>query len=124
MPKIEMTTPRYFSASVGKKYLMAASGFVLVGFVLAHLAGNLQIFLGQEAINRYADFLQRTKELLWPARLFLLAMLAIHLVTSIQLTRENRAARPTAYARKTFIKASLASRTMIWSGFLILAFIV
>src|SRR5260370_38948141 len=101
MPILEMATPRYFSVSVGKKYLMAASGFVLVGFVIAHLAGNLQIFLGQEAINRYADFLQRTKELLWPARVFLLTMLAIHLITSIQLTRENRAAPPTPYARKT-----------------------
>src|SRR5437879_234560 len=119
-----ISAARYFSASVGKKFLMAASGFVLVGFVIAHLAGNLQIFLGQEAINRYGNFLQNTTELLWPARIFLLAMVVIHIVTSIQLTLDANAARPTAYAKKDYIKASLASRTMMYTGFLVLAFIV
>jgi len=115
---------RHFASSVGKKFLMAVSGVVLVGFVAAHLLGNLQIFLGQEAINRYAAFLQSATDLLWPARLFLLAMVGTHIVTSIQLTLEADAARPTPYERKQFIQASLASRTMIYSGFLILGFIV
>jgi len=114
----------HFSSSVGKKFLMAASGAALVGFVIAHLAGNLQIFLGQEAINRYAEFLKSNLELLWPARIFLLAMLGLHVITSVQLTLEARAARPIPYQNKDFIKASLASRTMIYSGLLIFAFIV
>jgi succinate dehydrogenase / fumarate reductase cytochrome b subunit len=109
---------------VWKKFLMAVSGAVLVGFVVAHLAGNLQIFLGQEAINRYGNFLQNTMELLWPARLFLLAMIGVHIVTSIQLTRQANAARPIPYANKDYIKATLASRTMMYSGFIILGFIV
>jgi succinate dehydrogenase / fumarate reductase cytochrome b subunit len=103
---------------------MAVSGAVLVGFVLSHLAGNLQIFLGQEAINRYGHFLKSNPELLWPARLFLLLMLAVHVVTSVQLTAEAKAARPVAYAEKDYIKAGLASRTMIWSGFMIFGFLV
>ncbi len=114
----------YFSASVGKKFLMAASGAVLVGFVIAHLVGNLQIFIGQEALNRYGNFLQTTTELLWPARIFLLIMVGVHILTSIQLTLDANAARPTPYAKKEYIKASLASRTMMYSGFLVLGFIV
>jgi len=118
------TLTRYFSASVAKKYLMALSGATLVGFVIAHLVGNLQIFLGQEAINRYGNFLQSTSELIWPARIFLLIMLLTHIVTSIQLTLDANAARPVAYAKKEYIKATLASRTMMYSGLLILGFIV
>src|SRR5436305_12627594 len=110
------TIAGYFSSSVGKKFLMAGSGAVLVGFVVAHLVGNLQIFLGQEAINRYGNFLQNTTELLWPARIFLLVMVLAHIVTSIQLTLEANAARPVAYVKKDYIKASLASRTMMYSG--------
>lgn len=115
---------RFFSSTLGKKVLMAASGAALVGFVIAHLMGNLQIFLGQEAINHYAATLQAAVKLVWPARIFLLAMVLLHIVTSIQLSVEARKARPVAYARKDYIKASLASRTMLISGLLILAFIV
>ena len=118
------SVPRPFSTSVGKKVLMAASGAALAGFVVAHLAGNLQIFLGQEAVNRYAHFLKSTPGLLWSARLFLLAMGALHVVTSAQLNREARAARPEPYAGKAYIKASPASRTMFASGLIILGFIV
>lgn len=102
---------------------MAISGAALVGFVFAHLAGNLQIFLGQEAINRYGYLLKSNGEILWPLRIGLLIMVVVHIVTSVQLTSEAKAARPIAYANKTYIKASLASRTMIYSGFLILGFI-
>ena len=103
---------------------MAASGLALVGFVIMHLVGNLQIFLGPEAINRYAEFLKSTPELLWPARIGLLVMVIIHIVTSTQLTLEARAARPEPYVGKKYIKASLASRTMFISGLLIFSFIV
>lgn len=119
-----LTSQSYFSASVAKKFMMAFSGAALVGFVIAHLIGNLQIFEGQEAINRYALFLKNLGELLWAARIGLIAMVVIHIWTSIQLTLENKAARPVAYADKRYIQASTASRTMIWSGLVILAFIV
>ncbi|MGQ0644841.1 MAG: succinate dehydrogenase cytochrome b subunit [Elusimicrobiota bacterium] len=112
------------SSSIGKKILMAASGLVLLGFVVGHLLGNLQIFLGQEKVNAYAVFLKGMPAPLWSARVFLLLMLAAHVWTAVVLTRENRAARPVAYARKDFVKASYASRTMMMSGLIVFAFIV
>jgi len=103
---------------------MALTGLVLVGFVIAHLLGNLQIFLGPEALNRYGNFLQTTPELLWPARIFLLVMVVLHIVAAIALTRENRAARPIPYAHFEVVAASYASRTMFMSGLIILIFII
>jgi succinate dehydrogenase / fumarate reductase cytochrome b subunit len=103
---------------------MAITGLVLVGFVVAHLIGNLQIFIGREAINRYGHFLQTTPELVWPARLFLLAMIVLHIFAAIALTRENRAARPIPYAHYEVVAASYASRTMFMSGLIVLVFIV
>jgi succinate dehydrogenase / fumarate reductase cytochrome b subunit len=123
--KVEsVSLTRYFVTSVGRKFLMAASGAVLVGFVIAHLLGNLQVFLGPEALNRYAFFLQSNVEFLWPARIFILAMVVVHIVTSVQLTMEARAARPVPYGHKAYIKATLASRTMAISGLMVLGFIV
>lgn len=103
---------------------MAVSGAALIGFVIAHLTGNLQIFQGQDKINAYALFLKSLGGLLWGARIGLLVMVGIHIWTSISLTRENCAARPVAYQQKNYRKASVASRTMIWSGSLILFFII
>jgi succinate dehydrogenase / fumarate reductase cytochrome b subunit len=113
-----------FCSSLGKKYLMALSGVILVLFVLGHLAGNLQIFLGPEAINRYGHFLQSNPELIWPARLVLLAMVGLHIWSAVQVTRENRQARPTAYAEYQPLAASYASRTMLMSGLIVLAFVI
>jgi succinate dehydrogenase / fumarate reductase cytochrome b subunit len=113
-----------FGSSLGKKYLMASSGAVMVLFVLAHLAGNLQIFLGPEAINRYGNLLQTNTELLWPARCILLATIVIHIWAAVSLTRENRAARPVAYAQWQPTAASYASRTMLMSGLIVLFFII
>ena len=73
---------------------MAVTGLVLLIFVIAHLAGNLQVFLGAEQLNNYAALLRRTPELLWPARLGLLAALVLHLVSSVKIVTENRRARP------------------------------
>src|SRR6185437_12930691 len=75
-------------------------------------------------INRYGHFLQSNMELLWPARIILLILIALHIWSAIQLTIENRAARPQPYAKHEVVAASYASRTMIWSGFIILAFII
>src|SRR5450631_2202974 len=100
---------KFFSTSTGKKYIMAISGLALIGFVIMHLLGNLQIFLGQERMNAYSAFLKSTGELLWIARLGLLAMVTAHIVTAVQLTLENRAARPVTYVQKNYVKASYAS---------------
>ena len=114
---------RIFTSTLGKKFLMAITGAGLFLFVIGHLVGNLQIFLGSEAINRYGHFLQTTPEILWPARVGLLAFVIIHIWTSIALTIENRGARAQQYEVKELVKASLASRTMIWSGLIIAAFV-
>ena len=87
-----------FKSSVGKKYIMAVTGCVLFLFVIGHLAGNLQIFLGPEAINRYGHFLQSNPELIWPARLALLLMVGLHIWSATKLSLENKAARPVGYA--------------------------
>jgi succinate dehydrogenase / fumarate reductase cytochrome b subunit len=113
-----------FCSSLGKKYLMAGSGAVLVLFVLGHLAGNLQIFLGSEAINRYGHFLQTYIELLWPVSVALLAIIAIHIWSASKLTLENRAARPAAYAQWQPATATYASRTMMMSGLIAGVFIL
>jgi succinate dehydrogenase / fumarate reductase, cytochrome b subunit len=103
---------------------MAITGLALVGFVIAHLLGNLQIFLGPEALNRYGNFLQTTPELVWPLRIGLLAMVLLHIFAAIALTRQNRAARPVAYAHYEVVAASYASRTMFMSGIIVFVFII
>lgn len=112
-----------FGHSIGKKLLMAGSGLLLLLFLLGHLIGNLQLFAGPEALNHYAHLLHSKPALVWVVRLGLLLLLGVHLVTSIQLTLENRAARPVPYHREDTLKASLAARTMIWSGLSIGAFL-
>ena len=114
---------RLVTSSLGKKCLTAVTGAGLFLFVIGHLLGNLQVFLGPEAINRYGHFLQTTPEILWPARLGLLVFVIIHIWTSIALTIENRAARNQRYEVRKIVDASIASRTMIWSGGIIFAFV-
>jgi len=103
---------------------MAITGMALFIFVTLHMIGNLQVFLGPESINRYGAFLQGNVELLWPARIGLLVMVGLHIWSAVKLSSENKAARPVAYASYNPTAASYASRTMIWSGFIILAFII
>ena len=113
-----------FQSSVGKKYVMAVTGFVLFLFVIGHLAGNLQIFLGREAINRYGDFLQSNPELIWPARLGLLLMVGLHIWSATKISLENKAARPVGYAVYQPVGSSYASRTMLVGGSIVFVFII
>jgi succinate dehydrogenase / fumarate reductase, cytochrome b subunit len=113
-----------FKSSLGKKYVMAVTGCVLFLFVLGHLAGNLQIFLGPEAINRYGHFLQSNPELIWPARFVLLLMLALHVWSAAKLSLENKAARPVDYAVFQPVGSTYASRTMLMSGTIVFVFII
>jgi succinate dehydrogenase / fumarate reductase cytochrome b subunit len=113
-----------FCSSLGKKYLMAGTGLLLILFVIGHMAGNLQFFLGPEAINRYGDFLQTNVEVLWPVRIALLGIVIIHIWSAATLTMANRAARPVAYQQWEPTAASYASRTMMVSGIIVAVFIV
>ncbi|HVM49943.1 MAG TPA: succinate dehydrogenase cytochrome b subunit [Candidatus Acidoferrum sp.] len=113
-----------FKSSLGKKYIMAVSGFVLFLFVLGHLAGNLQIFIGREAINRYGELLQSNPEILWPVRTILIILVLLHIWSASKMTLENRAARPERYDVYVPFGSTLASRTMFVGGSIVLLFIV
>ena len=114
-----------FSSSLGKKYLMALTGLVLVGFVFVHMAGNLQVLAGQAQINAYAHSLQSLPWfILWGSRLFLLAAVLIHAWTAYSLIVENRKARPHSNDIEVTKRAGLASLRMGLTGSIILAFIV
>ena len=113
-----------FRSSLGRKILMAATGLVLFGFVTGHLLGNLQFFLPPEKINAYGHMLESLGAALWLIRLFLLGCVVIHVWLAIQLTLENRAARPQDYGVAHINRATLASRLMARTGMVVLAFIL
>ena len=111
-------------SSIGRKFFMAVTGLVLFGFVTGHLVGNLQIFLPPEKINAYGHMLESLGAALWLVRAFLLLCVVIHVWLAIQLTLENRAARPQGYGVEHVNRATLASRIMARTGFVVLAFIL
>ena len=117
---------RFYEAPIGKKAVMACTGVILVGYVFAHLLGNLQIYSSDpQQINRYAAFLHEPSHAaaLWAARAFLIAAVILHVTASVQLWLQNRAARPTRYVKKSDVPTSYAARTMVWSGPIIAAFV-
>jgi succinate dehydrogenase / fumarate reductase, cytochrome b subunit len=116
----------FFCSSIGRKFLMAITGLILIGFIVGHLVGNFQIFQHPDKINGYAQFLHQTGPLLWIARLGLLASVVIHIWAATVLTLENRRARGgQAYGQnQTWIRASLSSRYIRWSGYVVLAFLL
>lgn len=107
---------RAWKSNVGKKFLMASTGAGLVVFALFHMMGNLQMFLGRDSINHYAGVLHNNPEFLWPARIGLLVFAVVHVATGIALTIENRRARVERYETRQLVKATVASRTMLWTG--------
>lgn len=111
-------------STVGNKVLVALTGLGLLGFVVFHMLGNLQVFLGPDALNAYARFMKERPALLWAARLGLLAVFALHVILSLRLTSGNRSARPVSYVYNHTEEASLSSRTMWLTGLMILAFVV
>jgi succinate dehydrogenase / fumarate reductase cytochrome b subunit len=118
---------RFYEAPIGKKAVMALTGLVLFGYVVAHLLGNLQIYSSNpEQINIYAAMLHNPNlaGALLAARLFLLLCVALHITAATQLVMQNRAARPISYYKKADVPTSYAARTMIWSGIIIAAFVV
>jgi succinate dehydrogenase / fumarate reductase cytochrome b subunit len=114
-----------FKSSIGRKFLMALTGIVLVGFVAGHLAGNLQIFLHPDRINGYAHFLQSLGPALWGIRAFLLACVLVHAWAALTLYVESKVARgPQDYKVGRWLRAAFASRYMRLTGLVLLAFIV
>jgi succinate dehydrogenase / fumarate reductase cytochrome b subunit len=114
----------FYETTLGKKLVMAVTGFVLVGFVLGHMTGNLQIFLGKEVFNRYAALLHSSEELLWGVRTVLLASVVLHILSAVQLALIARKARPQGYVKQKSTTSTYASRTMYWSGPIVGVFIV
>lgn len=119
-----MTALAWVRSSVGKKALMALSGLALALFMLIHLAGNLLIFGGPDAMNAYAVKLRHFGPWLWVARSGLIFAVILHIWTSVALAIENRQARPRYYGRYRTRTTSLAARFMLSTGVVFLAFLV
>ncbi|HEX3469781.1 MAG TPA: succinate dehydrogenase cytochrome b subunit [Silvibacterium sp.] len=120
----ESRAASFWQSTNGKKIVMAVTGAILFAFVIGHMLGNLQVFEGPEKLNAYSHFLHSVGELLWPVRIVLLAAVALHITATVQLALRNKKARPVGYSRKEAINSSYASRTMYWSGPIVLAFII
>lgn len=124
-----------YSTTIGKKVVMAATGILLVGFVVGHMIGNLKLYMGahdgMHALDHYAEGLRELgapflgeMQFLWIVRLVLLAAVALHIWSALSLKATSNAARPVGYKRSAYEESTLASRTMIWGGILLAVFIV
>ena len=122
----------FYSTSVGKKWVMAVTGIMLLGFVLVHMIGNLKLYLGEEDINKYGvalrnlggDLVPHTS-ILWALRLGLIVAFVLHIHAAYALTRMNQRARPVRYqSRREYVAATYAARTMRWSGVIVGLFLL
>jgi succinate dehydrogenase / fumarate reductase, cytochrome b subunit len=121
-----------YRSAVGKKYVMAITGILLMGYVLAHMIGNLKLYQGQEDFDRYAEFLRELlypivpeSGTLWLMRIALIGAFVMHIVAAAQLTAMNKRARPDSYrSQRDFVAADFAARTMRWTGIIVLLFVV
>jgi succinate dehydrogenase / fumarate reductase cytochrome b subunit len=114
---------RLFSDSIGRKVVMAVTGSLMVLFVIGHLLGNLTIFAGPNGINSYAVHLHELAPVVWGTRIVMGVAVLLHLFLSIQITLENSAAKPDRYAVQNSLRATFASKNMIWTGVILGAFI-
>jgi succinate dehydrogenase / fumarate reductase cytochrome b subunit len=114
----------FYGTSIGKKVVMAITGLVLFGYVIGHVLGNLQVFMGASQLNEYAAMLKANAALLWGVRIVLLVSVILHIVAAVQLTRMNWRSRPDGYYYKDVIQADYAARTMRWSGVIIAVFVI
>jgi succinate dehydrogenase / fumarate reductase, cytochrome b subunit len=115
---------RFYESTIGKKAIMAVTGLILFGFLIAHMLGNLQIFLGPAIMNHYAETLHGNPALLWSVRIILLISVVLHIWSSVALWSLKKEARPVAYVKRANVSSSWASRTMMLSGPLIAGFVV
>jgi succinate dehydrogenase / fumarate reductase cytochrome b subunit len=121
----------FWRSAVGKKWVMALSGIALLGYVLAHMIGNLKLFLGESHLNEYAEWLRTLGEpvfprtvLLWGMRIGLIAAFVLHIVAAYQLTRMNQKSRSAYQAPRDYVAANFASRTMRWTGVIIALYLI
>ena len=139
MTKVDREVPteppfvvQFYRSAIAKKWLMAVSGIVLLGYVLAHMIGNLKVFLGAEHINEYAEWLRDLGEpvapctvVLWGMRVGLAGALVVHVMSAVQLTRMNHRARPVRYqSPRDYAAANFASRTMRWTGIIVGLYVI
>jgi succinate dehydrogenase / fumarate reductase cytochrome b subunit len=115
---------KYLNHYVISKYVMAFSGAYLLLFITAHLIGNMQLFIGRETFNAYANFLQSLGGILWAERIILIIAAILHIVTAIYLKLHNYKLKGEKYEVRKYLKAGLSSRTMIWTGLMVIAFII
>src|ERR1700761_202715 len=121
----------FWHTMIGKKIVMAVTGVVLIGFVIAHMLGNLKIFSGPDEINAYSRFLREVGtpelaygQLLWVVRIVLLICVALHITAAVQLTRMSQAARPVEYDVKRNVETTFAPWRMRWSGVLLVVYLI
>jgi succinate dehydrogenase / fumarate reductase cytochrome b subunit len=115
---------RFLQSTILSKVVVAVTGLFMVLFLLGHMTGNLQMYLGQETMNVYAETLQGLGGLLWVIRGALLLFLVLHVILTLRLKFLSMSARPEPYAVKNYVRATLTSRTMVWSGVMLSLFIV
>lgn len=121
---------KFCSSTLFQKMVVAVTGLMMVGWLVGHLLGNLQIFAGRGVdiehtkINQYAAFLHQNVALLWAVRFIMLGAIGAHILTTFKLTRANKEARPQDYYVKTPVGASAASRMMIFGGLFILFYLI
>ena len=111
-------------SSIGKKLVAAVTGVLLIGFLLAHVAGNLQVFAGPEKLNEYGVALRKLGPALWAARIGLIVLAVVHVVVTLGIARENRAARGSAYAVVKPVQSKATTRSMLLTGLMLLLFVV
>ncbi|HUY82698.1 MAG TPA: succinate dehydrogenase cytochrome b subunit [Acidobacteriaceae bacterium] len=116
--------PSFWQSTNGKKVVMAVTGCILFLFIIGHLLGNLLVFAGPARYNAYAAFLHFDGTLLWLVRSVMIVAVVLHITATVQLALRNKRARPVGYSRKQAINSSFASRTMYWSGPIVLAFVI
>lgn len=115
---------KFWQSSIGGKVIMAITGALLFVFLIGHLLGNLQLLLGRDAINHYAQWLHDRPGLVWAARIGLLVVFLLHVITGVRLSLRNRAARPVGYVHEDTVVASWASRSMLFTGITTLVFLI
>jgi succinate dehydrogenase / fumarate reductase cytochrome b subunit len=120
----ELRPVRFWESTNGQKAIMAVTGIILLLFVFFHMLGNLQFFEGARQINYYGAALRKFPEALWAVRVILVISVLLHIWSSIKLAIRKNAARPAGYAMRRNVNSSYASRTMYWSGPILLAFII
>jgi succinate dehydrogenase / fumarate reductase, cytochrome b subunit len=116
---------RFGQSLVGKKVILAVTGVVLIGYLVTHIIGNMQVFKGAKVLDGYAEYLHhQAPALVWIERLLVFPSVFLHALVAFQVSRHNAKARPQKYAKVTYYSASFASRMMIWAGLVLLLFFV